>query len=79
MRRYVSIRSRETNLEHVERLELYVLALVTEKVHHHLEIRLARDVPGHHVEVRTIQEDLAEEFERLTLGDVIVREDQSDE
>ena len=63
----------------MEGLELNVLALIPKKVHHHLEIRLARDVPGHHVEVRTIQEDLAEEFERLTLGDVIVREDQSDE
>ena len=69
----------ETYLEHVEGLELNVLALIPKEVHHHLEIRLTRDIPGHDVEVRTIQEDLAEEFERLTLGDVIVREDQSRE
>ena len=64
----------ETRLEHVERLELDVLALVAEEVHHHLQICLTGDIPGHHVEVRTVQEDLSEEFERLPFGDVIVRE-----
>ena len=66
----------ETYLEHVEGLELNVLALVAEEIHHHLEIRLACDIPGHHVEVRTVEQDLAEELERLALRDVIVREDQ---
>ena len=64
----------KANLEHVEGLELDVLALVPKEIHHHLQIRLARDIPGHHVEVRTVQEDLSEEFERLPFGDVIVRE-----
>ena len=53
----------ETYLEHVEGLELNVLALVAEEIHHHLEIRFARDIPGHHGEVRTIQKDLPEEFQ----------------
>ena len=63
-----------TDLKHVECFELDVLALVPKEIHHHLQIRLARDIPGHHVEVRTVQEDLSEEFERLPFGDVIVRE-----
>ena len=63
-----------SNLEDVKGLELDVLALVPKEIHHHLQIRLARDIPGHHVEVRTVQEDLSEEFERLPFGDVIVRE-----
>ena len=44
----------KANLEHVEGLELDVLALVTQEVHHHLEIGLACDVPRHDVEVRAI-------------------------
>ena len=70
---------RQADLEHVECLELDILALVPKEIHHHLQIRLARDIPGHHVEVRTIEQDLAEELERLALRDVIVRENQCDE
>ena len=60
----------------MERLKLNCLAFVAEEIHHHLEIRLARNVAGHHVEVRTIQKDLSEQLERLSFRDVIVREDQ---
>ena len=52
-----------TYFENMKRLKLNVLALVAEEIHHHLEIRFARDIPGHHGEVRTIQKDLPEEFQ----------------
>ena len=60
----------------MERLELNVLALVTQHVHHHLEIRVVGNVARHDVEVCAVEEDLAEELERLTLCDVVVGEDE---
>ena len=62
-----------TDLKHVECFELDVLALVPKEIHHHLEIRLARNIPGHHIEVRTIQQDLSKQLQRLSLRDVIAR------
>lgn len=65
-----------TNLEHMERLELDVPALIPQKVHHHLEIGLVRDVAGHDRVVSAVEEDLAEELDRLALCDVVGGEDQ---
>ena len=44
----------------MEGLELDVLALVTEEVHHHLEVSIIRNVACHNVEVGTVQKYLAE-------------------
>lgn len=44
----------ETNLEHMESLELNILALISQQIHHHLEIGFVSDVPSHHVEVGPI-------------------------
>ena len=56
----------------MERLELYVLRFVTEEVHHHFEICLVRNVARHNVEVRPVEEYLAEELERLPLRDIVL-------
>jgi hypothetical protein len=58
----------------MKRLELDVLALISKEVHHHLEVGFVGYVSSHHVEVRTVKEDLPKELERLPLGDVIVGE-----
>ena len=47
----------------MECFELDILALVPQKVHHHLEIGLVRNVPRHDVEVCTIEQDLPEKLE----------------
>lgn len=44
----------------MEGFELNVLALVSEEVHHHLEVRLVRDVARHDVEVGPVEQDLPE-------------------
>jgi hypothetical protein len=44
----------------VECLELNVLALVPQQVHHHLQIRLVRNVLRHDIEVCPIKQDLAQ-------------------
>lgn len=53
----------ETNLENVERLKLDVPALVAEEVHYQLEVGFVRDVPGHDVEVRSVQKNFSKELE----------------
>jgi hypothetical protein len=63
----------------MKRLKLYILALIPQQIHHHLQVRLVRDVFGHHVEVGAVEEDLAEEFEGLSFGDVVGGEDESGE
>jgi hypothetical protein len=50
-------------LEHMERLELDVLAPITEEIHHHLEVGIVRNVTRHDVKVGTVQKYLAEKFE----------------
>lgn len=57
-------------------LELNVLALAAQHVHHHLEVRLLSDITRHDVEVGTIEQYLSEKFERLSFGDVVVGEDK---
>lgn len=60
----------------MECLELDVLALIAEEVHHHLEVDVVRDVARHDVEVGTVQEYLAEQFERLPLRHIVGRLDE---
>jgi hypothetical protein len=50
-------------LEYMERLELNVLAPITEKVHHHLKVGVVCDIARHDVEVGTVQKYLAKKFE----------------
>ena len=38
----------------MERLELDVLALIAEEVHHHLEVDIVRNVARHDIEVGTV-------------------------
>jgi hypothetical protein len=61
------------HLKDVKRLELDVLALVPEQVHHHLEVVLLRNVPRHDVVVGAVEQDLAQQLEGLPLGDVVGR------
>ena len=65
-----------TDLKYVESLELNVLALISQEVHHHLQVRLIRDVSCHDVEVSPVQQDLAEELQRLSLRDVVLGSDE---
>lgn len=67
---------RRTHLEDVERLELDVLAPIFEQIHHDLEVLLVRDVPRHDLEVGPVEQDFAEQFQRLPLRDVVGRLDQ---
>jgi hypothetical protein len=60
----------------VERLELDVPTLVSEQIHHHLEVGFVGDVARHDGVVCTVEEDLAEEFDRLSFGDVVRGEDE---
>lgn len=64
----------ETHLEDVKRFKLHVLTLATQQIHDRLEIRVLRNEPRHDTEIRPIEQDLAEQFERLPLGDVVPRE-----
>jgi hypothetical protein len=50
-------------LEYVEGLKLNVLALITEEVHHHLEVGIVRNIARHDAEVGTVQKYLAKKFE----------------
>jgi hypothetical protein len=58
LRRFLRIRDKY--LEYMESLELDILALVTEEVHHHLEVNVIRNVARHNIEVGTVQKYLAE-------------------
>ena len=61
----------EARLENVERFELNVLAFVLEEVHNDLEISLIRDESRHDVEISAVKKDLAQQFQRLPLRDVV--------
>jgi uncharacterized protein (UPF0216 family) len=50
-------------LEYVERLELNVLAPITEEVHHHLKVGIVCNITRHDVEVGTVKKYLAKKFE----------------
>ena len=60
----------------MKRLELYILALIPQKIHHHLQIGVVGDVPRHDGEIGTVEQDLAEQLKRLTFRDVVVRLDK---
>jgi hypothetical protein len=72
----VSIQLDTPYLEHMERLKLDVLTLVSEHIHHHLQVGLAGDIPGHNIEIRPVKQDLSEELKRLSLGYVVLRQDE---
>ena len=57
-------------------LVLDIPALIPQCVHDDLQILRASDVPGHAGVVASIEEDLAEEFERLSFGDVVWRQNE---
>lgn len=59
------------HLEHVERFKLNVPALVPQEVHHHLQVRFRADISRHDGVIGTVEQDLAEQFERLSLRDVV--------
>ena len=50
--------------------ELNVFALAAQHVHDQLEVLLVSNVPRHDVEIGTVEQDLAEKLERLSLGDM---------
>ena len=60
----------------MERLKLDVLTLVPEHVHHHLQVGLVGDIPGHNIEICAVKQDLSEELERLSLGYIVLRQDK---
>ena len=61
----------QTHLEYMERLELNILALIPQKIHHHLQIGVVGDVPCHDGEVGAVEQDFAEKLERLAFGNVV--------
>ena len=63
-------------LEDMKRLELDILTLIPQQVHHHLQICLIRDIFSHHVEISTIKENFAEKFEGLSFRNIVCREDE---
>jgi hypothetical protein len=56
----------------VERLKLDVLALISQEVHHHLEVRFVGNVLGHDIEIGSVKKDLPQQLERLSLRDIII-------
>ena len=45
----------QTHLEYMKRLKLNILAFVAQKVHHHLQVGVVRDIPRHDGEVSAIK------------------------
>lgn len=70
------LKRNHTDLEDMERFKLNVTALVSQQVHHHLEVGLVSDVTRHNGVIRSIEQDLAEKFDRLSFGDVVGGEDE---
>lgn len=44
----------------MERLKLDVLALVSQQIHHDFQVVLRRDIAGHDVEIRPVEQNLAQ-------------------
>ena len=61
--RWTQVKPTETNLEHVECFELNIFALISQQIHHHLQVSLVGNVSGHHAEVGAVQKDLAEQLQ----------------
>lgn len=56
-RRLVGIGNK--HLENVECFKLDILAVVFEQHHHYFEVVWVADVPRHHIEVRSVEEELS--------------------
>lgn len=61
----------------MERFKLNVLTLIPKQIHHHLEISLISNISCHDTEIRSIEKDLSEKLQRLSLRDVVVGEYES--
>jgi hypothetical protein len=61
----------------MESLELDVPALIPQRVHDYLQIFGTSDVTCHDPVIGPIQEDLSKELERLSLGNIIGRQDEA--
>lgn len=57
------LRRTRTNLEDMERFKLYIFTLVSQHIHHQLEVGLLSNVASHNIEICSIEEDLAQELE----------------
>lgn len=60
----------------MKRLKLDIPALISQKVHHHLQIGFRGDVSRHDIVVGPIKKNLAEQFKRLSFRHVIGRKDK---
>lgn len=70
------MRIRHEDFEDVEALVLDHLAVVPEEVHADLQVLALVDVGDHDAVVGAVEEDLAEEFDRLTFGYVALGLDE---
>ena len=64
---------RSTHLKDMKPLVLHHLALVLEEVHAELEVGAAVDVGHHDLVVGPIEQDLTQQLDRLSFGDVALR------
>lgn len=64
------------HLEAVERLEADLLLAALQQVHHQLQVVLAGDVAVHDGEVVPVQQQLAQQLQRLALRHVVLRLEQ---
>jgi hypothetical protein len=62
--------------KNVKGFELNIATLLAQHVHHELEIVRIAYVPGHDGEVVAIEQELAEQLQRLSPRHVVVREQQ---
>lgn len=63
----------DKHLEDVECFKLDVSAVVSQQIHHQLQVLGSTDVLGHDGEVVSIQKEFPKELQRLPFGDVVVR------
>ena len=61
------------NLEDVKALVLHHLAVVAQQIHAQLQVVTRVDVGGHDVVVGAVEQDLAQQLDRLPLGHVRAR------
>lgn len=60
----------------MERLKLNVPTFIPQQVHHQFQVTLVRNVSRHDIEIGPVQEDFAEQFERLAFSDVVLGENE---
>ncbi len=73
------LRVRDEDLEDVECFELDILTLVTEEIHHQLQVRLRSNVSSHDSEICAVEQDFSQQLQRLPLGDVVLGVDKEGE